>query len=152
MNQCYRAAFKATLSLLLWLQGVINCKLLFPEGTTKDIKIGSSRVRQLLADLCVYVYLNKWPVWRRMQQFDDHWQAVVQSDCILCHLSVLMSRCEVTQSTDSRFCDVFSVSSPQHCTNQRFNTSNLPRNRQHDINTDSVSLCGKFLNLNFEHD
>lgn len=49
----------------------------------------------------------------------------MQSDCVLCHLSILVSGRQVTQGTDSRLCDVLSVSSPQHCANQGFNTSNL---------------------------
>lgn len=47
-------------------------------------------------DLISFPYLNERPMWGRVEQFDHHRQPVVQPHCILGHLCILMSGCEVT--------------------------------------------------------
>ena len=67
----------------------------------------------------ICVYLDEWPVGRRVQQLDHHRQAVVEAHCILGHLGVLVAGGQVTQSADGRLGDVFPVTGSMPPTWQR---------------------------------
>lgn len=51
------------------------------------------------------------PATRRVQQFDQHWQPVVQANCILGHFRLRVPRCKVTEGADCRLSDVLSITS-----------------------------------------
>ena len=73
----------------------------------------------------ICVYLDEWPVGRRVQQLDHHRQAVVEAHCILGHLGVLVAGGQVTQSADGRLGDVFPVTGSQDGADQGLDAPHL---------------------------
>lgn len=73
----------------------------------------------------LFIYLDQRPVWGWVQQFNHHWQSIMETYCILSHFSFLMSAGEVTERTNSRFCDVLPVPSSKNCAHKSLDATNL---------------------------
>ena len=73
-------------------------------------------------------YLDQGPMWGRVQQFDQHWQAVVQTDRVLGHFGVRVPRSKMAQGAHGRFRDVLPVAGLQDGADQGLDPPNLKRN------------------------
>ena len=88
----------------------------------------------------ICVYLDEWPVGRRVQQLDHHRQAVVEAHCILGHLGVLVPGGQVTQGADGGLRDVFPVAGAENRAHQRLDPAHLKVSRGGRVSLSQVKF------------